>query len=226
MRLKVITDNCVIDVLVPERSTVASAKAAILQECAGGRGHCHPSSVWLKSEGNGLHDDLTLEQCGVRAGATLSLHVRARGGGVCMGKPTVAPSPEQQLTSPRVPLTAVDPEDQLVTAPSHPETQEGVAEAENQQDVFEQALMVDREAGPANNSVQDIHGATTDLQSSREEGDCLVEVVGKNAPDQSLLPPLPPTADHVSSNTGAKIFRVSFLREKGLRGFGSEEILF
>ena len=95
MSLEVITDNCVIAVRVPASSTVASAKATILQECAGGRGHCHPSSVWLKSEGNGLNDDLTLEQCGVRAGATLSLHVRARGGGVCMGKPTVAPSPEQ-----------------------------------------------------------------------------------------------------------------------------------
>ena len=75
------TDNGVFTCKVSLRSTVASAKAAILRSCAGDRGHCDPSDVWLRSGCKALQDDSTLEQCGVCAGATLRLEVRVRGGG-------------------------------------------------------------------------------------------------------------------------------------------------
>ena len=75
------TDNGVFTCKVSLRSTVASAKAAILRSCAGDRGHCDPSDVWLRSGCKALQDDSTLEQCGVCAGATVRLEVRVRGGG-------------------------------------------------------------------------------------------------------------------------------------------------
>ena len=103
------TDNGVFTCKVSLRSTVASAKAAILQSCAGDRGHCDPSDVWLRSGCKALQDDSTLEQCGVCAGATVRLEVRVRGGGVCMGKPTVIQDTvQQQPEGPRVPVRRED----------------------------------------------------------------------------------------------------------------------
>ena len=43
---------------------------------------CPASAVWMKFDGRPLPDDETLGSAGVRAGACLSLHVRARGGGL------------------------------------------------------------------------------------------------------------------------------------------------
>ena len=93
-------------------ATVAEAKAAILQQCAprgsqpGGQ-PCPASAVWVKFDGRALPDDETLESAGVRAGACLSLHVRARGGGCYIGKQThvVAPS-SPSLREPPAPATA------------------------------------------------------------------------------------------------------------------------
>ena len=78
------TDNGVFICKVALCSTVAFAKGSILRACAGDRGHCDPSDVWLKSRSNGLQDDWTLEQCGVHAEETISLMVRVRGDGAVM----------------------------------------------------------------------------------------------------------------------------------------------